>query len=142
MAELRWRKVFCPVDFSDESRAALRVAADLARRVGAELTLFHAESADSMLQAAATPAGRLGEWKREAERLGVERVATASASGQPATTIVEAAMSGGFDLVVMGTHGRTGFRHALMGSVAEKVVRMSPVPVLTVHATEPTARAA
>ncbi len=134
MAELRWSKVFCPVDFSDESRAALRAAADLARRMGAELTLFHAESAESRLQAAATPVGQLVEWKREAERLGVPRVTTASAAGQPATTIVDAAMQGGFDLIVMGTHGRTGRRAMLIGSVAESVVRSSRVPVLTVHA--------
>ena len=134
MADLRWSKVFCPVDFSDESRAALRAAADLARRMGAELTLFHAESGESVLQAAATPSGRLVEWKREAERLGVSRVATASAPGQPAKAIVDAAMQGGFDLIVMGTHGRTGRRGMLIGSVAESVVRSSRVPVLTVHA--------
>lgn len=134
MAELRWSKVFCPVDFSEESRAALRAAADLARRMDAELTLFHAESSDSMLQAASAPAGQLVDWRREAERLGVARVTTASAPGQPATAIVDTATQGGFDLVVMGTHGRTGRRGALIGSVAESVVRSSKVPVLTVHA--------
>jgi universal stress protein A len=134
MAELRWSKVFCPVDFSEESRAALRAAADLARRMDAELTLFHAESSESMLQAASAPAGQLMDWQREAERLGVARVTTASAPGQPAKAIVDTATQGGFDLVVMGTHGRTGRRGALIGSVAESVVRSSKVPVLTVHA--------
>ncbi len=134
MAEPRWSKVFCPVDFSDESRAALRAAADLARRMGAGLTLFHAESAESMLQAAAAPDGQLVDWRREAERLGVVRVTAASAPGQPAKAIVDAAAQGGFDLIVMGTHGRTGRRAALIGSVAESVVRSSRVPVLTVHA--------
>jgi nucleotide-binding universal stress UspA family protein len=134
MAEPRWSKVFCPVDFSEESRAALLAAADLSRRMGAELTLFHAESADSMIQAASSPAGQLGDWRREAERLGVVRVTTASAPGQPATAIVEAATQGGFDLIVMGTHGRTGRRGMLIGSVTESVVRSSRVPVLTVHA--------
>jgi nucleotide-binding universal stress UspA family protein len=134
MAELRWSKVLCPVDFSDESRAALRAAADLSRRMGAALTLFHAESAESELRAAAAPGGLLADWRREAERLGVARVTAASAPGQPATAIVEAATGGGFDLIVMGTHGRTGRRGALLGSVAESVVRSSRVPVLTVHA--------
>jgi nucleotide-binding universal stress UspA family protein len=53
-------------------------------------------------------------------------------AGVPATEIVRLARDG-FDLVVLGTHGRTGFQHALLGSVAERVVRRSPVPVLTVR---------
>jgi nucleotide-binding universal stress UspA family protein len=54
-------------------------------------------------------------------------------SGDAARTIVELADSGGFDLIVMGTHGRTGIGHLLMGSVAEKVVRRARCPVLTVR---------
>jgi nucleotide-binding universal stress UspA family protein len=134
MADLQWNKVFCPVDFSEESRAALRVAADLARRFGAELTLFHSDTAASTLQAATSEPGQLGEWKREAERLGAPRVTTAHASGEPPSAIVEAAKAGGYDLIVMGTHGRTGREASLLGSVAENVVRRSEVPVLTVHA--------
>jgi nucleotide-binding universal stress UspA family protein len=134
MADLQWKKVFCPVDFSEESRAALRVAADLARRFGAELTLFHSDTAASALQAATSEPGQLGEWKREAERLGAPRVTTAHASGEPPGAIVEAAKAGGYDLIVMGTHGRTGRQASLIGSVAENVVRRSEVPVLTVHA--------
>ena len=134
MAELRWRKLFCPVDFSDESRAALRVAADLAGRFGADLTLFHADAAGSALKAATSEPGQLADWKREAERLGAQRVTTAHAAGEPPTSIVDAAKAGGYDLIVMGTHGRTGRQASLIGSVAENVVRLSAVPVLTVHA--------
>jgi nucleotide-binding universal stress UspA family protein len=134
MAELRWSKIFCPVDFSEESRAALHVAADLSRRMNAELTLFHVESSESRLQAAAAPAGQLADWRREAEQLGAARVTTATAPEQPAKAIVDTAQEAGFDLIVMGTHGRTGRRAALIGSVAESVVRSSRVPVLTVHA--------
>jgi universal stress protein A len=134
MAELLWKKVFCPVDFSEESRAALRVAVDLSRRFGAELTLFHADAAGSGLQASTSEPGHLGAWKYEAERLGGERVGTSHASGEPATAIVDAAKAGGYDLIVMGTHGRTGRQASLIGSVAENVVRRSAVPVLTVHA--------
>jgi universal stress protein A len=134
MAELRWNKVFCPVDFSDESRAALRVAADLARRMDAELTLFHAASSKATLVAASAGSGHLTDWKREAERLGASRVLTATATSEPETAIIDAATKGGFDLIVMGTHGRTGRQNALIGSVAEGVVRSSKVPVLTVHA--------
>ena len=53
--------------------------------------------------------------------------------GRPAHTIVERARAGGFDLIVMGTHGRAGLTHMLMGSVAERVVRSAPCAVLTVR---------
>ena len=137
MGDIQWTKVLCPVDFSEESRAALRVAADLARRFGAELTLFHAEAPTSRLQAATASDGQLADWKREAERLGVTRAATATAAGEPQTAIVDLAAKGRYDLVVMGTHGRTGRDRALIGSVAENVVRRSRVPVLVVHADWP-----
>jgi universal stress protein A len=138
MAELKWRKVFCPIDFSDESRAALRVAADLARRFEAELTLFHADLFDSAFKGAATaPAGQLAEWKAQAESMGAKRVETVHVLESPDTSIVEKASSSGADLIVIGTHGRTGRRHALLGSTAEAVVRKSRIPVLTVHADWP-----
>jgi len=57
------------------------------------------------------------------------------AAGQPAETIVRVARERNADLVVMGTHGRTGLQHVLLGSVAEKVVRLAPCPVLTVRYT-------
>ena len=129
-----WKRIFCPIDFSDASRAAMELAADLARRFGAELTLLHAKATSSMLQAAQSEPGQLAEWQREAEGLGAPHVETSTVAGEPETAIVNAATAGGFDLVVMGTHGRTGRDHALIGSVAENVVRRSSVPVLTVHA--------
>ncbi|HXJ78263.1 MAG TPA: universal stress protein [Candidatus Methylomirabilis sp.] len=55
------------------------------------------------------------------------------ATGPPADTIVRVARERGADLIVMGTHGRTGLQHVLLGSVAEKVVRLAPCPVLTVR---------
>ena len=60
------------------------------------------------------------------------------AVGSPAETIVRIAQEQAADLIVMGTHGRTGLQHALLGSVAEKVVRLAPCPVLTVRATSDT----
>src|SRR5262249_20777722 len=57
----------------------------------------------------------------------------AIAGGNPADAIVRAAQERGADLIVMGTHGRTGLQHVLLGSVAEKVVRTAPCPVLTVR---------
>ncbi len=138
MAELKWKKVFCPVDFSEESRAALRVAVDLARRFDAELGLFHADVPGSVLKAAASLEGQLADWKAQAESMGAPRVRTMSAMNEPpGMAIVENAKRNGFDLIVMGTHGRTGRHHAILGSTAEEVVRQSRVPVLTVHADWP-----
>jgi nucleotide-binding universal stress UspA family protein len=135
--KLSWDRILCPVDFSDESRAALHVAVDFAKRCGAELTLLHAHGRHTHLaseQPGHRDSGTLDTWKAEAAALGAARVETASVPGDPRTVIVEFARSQGFDLVVMGTHGRTGRDRLLIGSVAENVVRSSRVPVLTVHA--------
>ncbi len=137
MADLKWRKVFCPVDFSEESRAALRVAVDLTRRFDAELTVFHADVSGSALKAAAAPEGQLADWKAQAEAMGATRVLAMHAKESPGIAIVETAKASGVDLIVMGTHGRTGRHHALLGSTAEDVVRKSRIPVLTVHADWP-----
>jgi universal stress protein A len=135
MRPVAWNKILCPVDFSEESRAALRVAVDLATRFGAGLTLFHAHAAGE-LTASAPQAGNgtIAQWKAEAEQLGATRVDVDSAGGDPRLVIAEYASRNGYDLVVMGTHGRTGRDRLLIGSVTENVVRSSRVPVLTVHA--------
>jgi nucleotide-binding universal stress UspA family protein len=74
------------------------------------------------------------EWRLEAERLvGGGQVAAEKAVGEPAAEILEVARARGADLIVMGTHGRTGLEHALMGSIAERVVRRAHCPVLTVR---------
>jgi nucleotide-binding universal stress UspA family protein len=140
------RKILVPVDFSEPSREALRFACDLARRYEAQVTLLHAYQ----LPGYAFPEGylvagpasvndllglvdkALAEARREAEAEGV-KVETRAVMGVAFAEIVRAAREGGFDLVVMGTHGRTGLKHALLGSVAEKVVRKAPCPVLTVR---------
>jgi nucleotide-binding universal stress UspA family protein len=144
---VEWKRILCPVDFSPASRETLDVAADLARRFGGSLTLFHAYPLPGytlpegtvlprpqMLQELAEQTDRhLAEWKEVARGLGVTAVETAKSVGEPAAEIVEHAQQGGFDLVVMSTHGRTGIAHALLGSVAERVVRRCPVPVLTLR---------
>ena len=74
------------------------------------------------------------EWRVEAERLvGAGKVTGEKAVGEPAAEILENARAWGSDLIVMGTHGRTGLEHALMGSIAERVVRRAHCPVLTVR---------
>lgn len=145
MRSTEWKRILCPVDFSGASRVAMKAAAELAARFGAELTLFHAyplpgytlpegtilPSSASLQELARETEEHLAAWKVEAELAGAGRVAVAQAVGEPAGEIVAFARSGAFDLVVVGTHGRTGLSHVLLGSVAERVVRRSPCPVLT-----------
>ena len=148
MATADWKRICCPIDFSDASRAAMEVAADLAKRFGAELVLLHAYpipgytfpdgsvvASPKMMQELADQAQRhLEEWRVEAEQLvGAPRVTAEKAVGEPAAEILELARARGADLLVLGTHGRTGLEHALMGSIAERVVRRAHCPVLTVR---------
>jgi nucleotide-binding universal stress UspA family protein len=143
-----WKRICCPIDFSDASRAAMEVAADLARRFGAGLVLLHAYpipgytfpdgsvvASPKMMQDLAEQAERhLEEWRADAERrAGGVRVDAEKAVGEPAAEIVSFAQKQGVDLLVLGTHGRTGLEHALMGSIAERVVRRAHCPVLTVR---------
>jgi nucleotide-binding universal stress UspA family protein len=147
MPNADWKSICCPIDFSDASRAAMEVAADLAARTGASLTLLHAYpvpgytfpdgsvvASPRMLQELAEQSARhLGEWKTRAEALGARTVNAETVVGEPAAEIVAWARERKTDLLVLGTHGRTGLEHALMGSVAERVVRRARCPVLTVH---------
>jgi nucleotide-binding universal stress UspA family protein len=88
-----------------------------------------------MMQELADQAQRhLEEWRLDAERLaGGQRVAAEKGVGEPAAEIVTFAKENAVDLLVLGTHGRTGIEHALMGSIAERVVRRAHCPVLTVR---------
>lgn len=148
MPNAEWKRICCPIDFSDASRAAMEVAADLARRGGANLVLLHAYpipgytfpdgsvvASPRMMQELADQARKhLEEWRLEAEKLvGAPRVRCETAIGEPAAEILSFARSSGADLLVLGTHGRTGLEHALMGSIAERVVRRAHCPVLTVR---------
>ena len=146
-----FQRLLVAVDFSECSRAALRKAAKLARRTGGTIDVIHAwqlpafvppESVVGSVGATGEPLVDLMQKNAEAamkelvERARSEGIEIADARivlGNPAAMIVEQARSGGYDLVVLGTHGRSGLSHALVGSVAEKVVRLSPVPVLTVR---------
>ena len=142
-----WRTILCPIDFSDASREAMRAAADVSRRENAELVLLHIyqlpsvafpeagafTSRDLIDEIVGTVNKGLEQWKREAEQAGTARVSTQSALGSPYVEIVRYAQRHGIDLIVMGTHGRTAIARALLGSVAEKVVRHAPCPVLTIR---------
>ncbi len=142
-----WKKILCPIDFSEPAGAAMKVAVELARHFDAELTLFHSYqlpgytlpegsvvASPKMLQDLADQAEtHLAEWRRLAQAQGAAHVLTAKGIGDPALEVVETAREGGYDLIVLGTHGRTGIRHALLGSITERVVRHARCPVLTVH---------
>ena len=152
-----WRKICVPIDFSQTSLTAFEHAVPVARQHGAELILLHVQR-DPLQMAAewtrpampasvadlqATLAGELERLKRRAIELGVSLVSTALVDdAQPYRGIVDFAEAAAVDLIVMGTHGRTGLKHFLVGSVAEHVVRLATCPVLTVgeraaHAAHP-----
>jgi len=153
----QYRKICCPVDFSEASRLAMREAADLARRFGAELALVHVAPAISaaIAEAVLAPPARHGKedpdapqlltaWAREAEALAGRAVQTRLSSGRAGPEILRYAREGGFDLMVVGGHGRSGVRHLVLGSVADELVRAAPCPVLVVRrsAAQPGAAAA
>jgi nucleotide-binding universal stress UspA family protein len=127
------------------SDAALEYALGLAATVGARITVFHAYDVPSMgapeVLVLATDwiqqIGRVAHERVEAIIEGLDRSSTAIVGqvreGAPWREIVLAAREGQVDLIVMGTHGRRGLPHALLGSVAEKVVRTAPCPVLVVR---------
>jgi universal stress protein A len=140
-------RVLVPVDFSAHSDRALRYAATLAGRVGASVELLHVVEdftygafsevyvphVPALIQEAINSAvERLTPLKAEVFPHGTD-VETVVYVGRAALTIVEYASAGKFDLIVMGTHGRTGLSHLFMGSVAEQVLRTAPCPVLTVR---------
>lgn len=142
----RFRKILVPTDFSDCSEAALRVALDLAAPLGARLRLLHVYPAPALLfdPYGIQPAEPVLLEAPKAARQRLEReIETVSGTGveidgevregAPAAQIVEEAREWGADLIVIGTHGHTGLQHALLGSVAERSVRLAPCPVLTVR---------
>ncbi|MGE5185396.1 MAG: universal stress protein [Acidobacteriota bacterium] len=143
---MSFHRILCPVDFSSGSRAALRTACELASASRATLVIVHVIEtrmwvAEAMIEltspSAASEADRLQseltEWKAEARKLGVGEVKTELLTSATAwDRIVDTAREGAFDLIVIGSHGRTGLARAVIGSVAENVVRHASCPVLVV----------
>jgi universal stress protein A len=144
-------RILVPTDFSAASNAALALAKRIAATSGASLHLLHvledpfAAAAYAAEVYAPPPAGLRESWLERAKALldaeltPDERANFRSTQlvvfGTPARNIVDDAAANGIDLIVMGTHGRGGVQHLLMGSVAERVVRTAPCPVLTVRDT-------
>jgi nucleotide-binding universal stress UspA family protein len=128
------------IDFDDASMAALTYARALARNFGARLHVLHVMENVFLRAMANDPraiqAGvtrRLHDVLSPDDREALHAVALVRKSDAPADEIVKYAREENVDLIVMGTHGRPGVAHLLMGSVAEKVVRTAPCPVMTVR---------
>ena len=140
------RKVLFPTDFSEPSEAGWTYALAFAKEFSAEVVLLHVVPDPPRLAEAYemgfTPERFIQAATEEARRMMAEMIAKAAdwrvqitpqvRQGVEFREIIQAAREAEADLIVMGTHGRTGLAHALIGSVAEKVVRKAPCPVLTV----------
>jgi nucleotide-binding universal stress UspA family protein len=150
-------KVLVPVDFSSCSDAAVDYAAFVSSTFHASIDVMHVWSPPEELARLADgssitdPVGRqqvlaeivkthageqLEAVLQRLDEAGVENARGRLERGTPHRAIAEVADADGYDLIVMGTHGRTGLSHALVGSVTERVVRSSTVPVLSVHWSE------
>ena len=135
---MKCQHILVPVDFSPDAERALDYAIGLARQFQARLTLFH------VIHIPVTTEVDLSSYYGEMETRAQQSIAayqqrvadaglTAEAvimRGTPFREIVEIATTQQVDLIVMGTHGRTGLQHLLLGSVAERVVRLAPCPVM------------
>jgi nucleotide-binding universal stress UspA family protein len=141
-----WKRICCAVDFEAPSRVAMERAAELAMRFEAELTLVHVlvqpppAASDVLVSSRGVTAAeneqneeKLPLWRADAERRAGRAVHSRLLSGDPAAEIVRHAREERFDLVVVGTHGRTGIPHLVLGSVAERVARQCACPVLVVR---------
>lgn len=139
------RRILYPTDFSDLSRPAFDLACSLARDYGAEIVVLHvrvppvAAVVDGMAvpMPTVTPDETLARLRRVTADDPSVRVVHRLEEGDPGSTILRVAAELEPDLLVMGTHGRSGLGRLLVGSVAEKVMRKAPCPVLTVKAPAP-----
>jgi nucleotide-binding universal stress UspA family protein len=132
-----------PVDFEKASQRAIEIAKDLGARLGAEVVLVHVYQLPMFTYPGLEPT-LLPTFTVEisaAAKRATEQLAAASGGvravlreGDPATEIIAVAKELGAEMIVMGTHGRGGLAHLFLGSVAEKVMRDSPVPVMTIRA--------
>ncbi len=139
-------RILVATDFSEIADDAIRAALELAGKLGAAVTLLHVYSLPTYLffdGSTWVPPARVAAdiLSESAHRLALARdaaapsgvpIETAVEEGAPAEQIVRYAAERGFDLIVVGTHGRRGLSRLALGSVAERVVRTSSLPVLTV----------
>lgn len=142
---VEFKRILVPTDFSETAERALDVAVELSKTFGATITLFHTYEVP-LYTYQGVPAVPMDYWTplRNAATRRLEaavadlrqRASDAKGlltQGTPWEEILGAAKETDASLIVMGTHGRRGLKHVLLGSVAERVVRLSPIPVLTVR---------
>jgi universal stress protein A len=141
-----FKKIVCPVDFSEFTDEIVQYAVDIARKYDAELHLLHVIpnlNYFTPYESFLTPENLVaiesniekevaGDFDKILKKIGFP-VKTVIRTGVTFVEIIDYIREEKVDLVVMGTHGRSGLEHILIGSVAEKVVRKSPCPVLTVR---------
>jgi nucleotide-binding universal stress UspA family protein len=145
---MKIQRILVPTDFSKHADAALQTAANLAKKFGAQISILHVVEppvfpAMTMAGAASIPAIQQEISRACTEQLekiasqellrGIQ-VRTLQRDGRPFQQIVDVAKEEGADMIVISTHGYTGFKHFMLGSTTEKVVRAAPCPVLTVRA--------
>jgi nucleotide-binding universal stress UspA family protein len=134
-----FRSILVPLDFDDSSRAALELAKQLAATADATLHLLHviaivlAPGEPATIVVARQDEVKAALEKIAKEQLGVVKYQIHTRTGDTARGVVEAARELHTDLIAMPTHGRRGLPHFFLGSVAERVVREAPCPVLTVR---------
>ena len=147
---MSFHKILCPVDFSPGSREALVAAAVLARDSNAALVVICVSETswwqamtgfqlvpEVIQQVLVSQEKELATWKAQAEQLGAKNISTRILTGVPWDQIVAVARDDrDIDLIVMGSRGHAGLKHALLGSVAEKTLRHAPCPVLVVRSRE------
>ena len=133
------KRILIPIDFSEDSLNALASACDLATQFGAELLLLHVIEPIHFITESDVYTEQRHLSNAQLERIAGalreqgQRFRSMTRGGIPSKVIVETAKRARASLIVMGTHGRTGLAHAVIGSIAEKVVRTASCPVLTVR---------
>jgi nucleotide-binding universal stress UspA family protein len=136
---MKAKKILFPTDFSHTSDAALGLATSLARDSGATLLIVHVEEPPTAYGGGELYYGMPEPVTEDLRKMLLKVVPTDPdvpaehrlVTGEPASALVKLAKDEAVDLIVMGTHGRSGLSRLLMGSVAEAVVRRAPCPVLT-----------
>ena len=144
---LEIKRILAPIDFTEISDHALDYAVDLAQQLGASVTVMHAYELpiygfpDGALVATVEVVARISQASQEALQAAVSArqdrgvpLTAVLRDGVPWEEIVRVASEINTDLIVLGTHGRRGLRRAILGSVAENVIRTSMRPVLAIHA--------
>lgn len=137
--------ILVPVEYSEPCRDALTLAATLAQAWHSKIVVLHAWEVPSYVTDHTSPGGHslfdmvraraeeeMNTFLSRAQLPAGVVVETHIESGEPAHVVLEAIKRLSSDLCVLSTHGRTGIRHLVLGSVAEKIVRLAPIPVLTV----------